>query len=347
MKSRVLVSLIVITLLIALPTAAFADGVPAFEFTTPLFGMDASADGSLLVADTGAGIVELRKDAGKLIVELPGVIDVASQGRGNMFAIANGLLYQISRGSKKNKPGPRVIANLAEFEASVNPDGLEVNPNPFDLALVKGGKNILVADAGGNSLLIVDHRGNIDWVAVLPEELAPTDYIKTLAGCPDAPPDFAFVCGLPEMIPAEAVATSVAVGKDGAFYVSELKGFPAPQGMSRVWRIEPDARHVDCGTSPKCSVVADGFTSIIDLAFARDGSLYVVEFDEGTWAAVEFVPGGMQGGTVNKCNLAAGTCEEVAGGLPLPVAVASARDGTLYAIINALVPGAAQVITLP
>lgn len=346
MKSRVLVSLVIIAVLIALPTAAFADGVPAFEFTTPLFGMDAAADGSLLVADTGAGIVELRKDAGKLIVDLPGVIDVASQGRGNMFAIANGNLYQISRGSKKNKAGPRMIANLAAFEETVNPDGLEINPNPFDLALVKGGKNVLVADAGGNSLLIVDHKGNIDWVATLPLELAPTAYAKTLVGCPDAPPDFAFVCGLPEMIEAQAVATSVAIGKDGAFYVSELKGFPAPQGMSRVWRIEPDARHEDCGVSPKCSVVADGFTSIIDLAFGRDGSLYVVEFDEATWAAVEFGLGG-QGGTVNKCNLAAGTCEEIASGLPLPVAVALTRDGTLYAIINALVPGAAQVITLP
>jgi hypothetical protein len=239
-----------------------------------------------------------------------------------------------------------VIANLAAFEETVNPDGLEINPNPFDLALVKGGKNILVADAGGNSLLIVDHKGNIDWVATLPLELAPTDYAKTLVGCPDAPPDFAFVCGLPEMIPAQAVATSVAVGTDGAFYVSELKGFPAPQGMSRVWRIEPDARHEDCGVSPKCSVVADGFTSIIDIAFGRDGSLYVVEFDEATWAAVEFGLGG-QGGTVNKCNLASGACEEVASGLPLPVAVALTRDGTLYAIINALVPGAAEVITLP
>jgi hypothetical protein len=37
----------------------------------------------------------------------------------------------------------------------------------------------------------------------------------------------------------------------------------------------------------------------------------------------------------------------VAGGLPLPIAAAAHRDGTLYAAIGSLIPGAAQVITLP
>lgn len=35
---------------------------------------------------------------------------------------------------------------------------------------------------------------------------------------------------------------------------------------SKVWRIEPGTLEADCATSPACSVVADGFTSIIDLA---------------------------------------------------------------------------------
>jgi hypothetical protein len=129
---------------------------------------------------------------------------------------------------------------------------------------------------------------------------------------------------------AQPVATSVRSAKMAP---RQRRAVSRPAGR-RAWRIEPDARHEDCGTSSKCSVVADGFTSIIDIAFGRDGSLYVVEFDEGTWAAVELGLGGMLGGTVNKCNLAAGTCEEIATGLPLPVAVVSARDGTLYAAIT-------------
>jgi hypothetical protein len=38
--------------------------------------------------------------------------------------------------------------------------------------------------------------------------------MSQLTGCPNPPPDIAFVCDLPPMIPAEGVATSVAVGPD-------------------------------------------------------------------------------------------------------------------------------------
>ncbi len=344
MKRKILVSLIVVALLVALPIAALADGVPSFDFSTPLFGLDAAPDGSLLVADGGSGIVELRNGAGSLVAELPGVADVASIGRGNMFALANGQLYRVSRGSI------RQLADLVAFEAAVNPDGGEIDSNPFDVAALNG-RQALVADAAGNSLLVVDQRGNVDWVSTFPDELVPTDNIQNLIGCPNAPPELAFVCGI-DMMPAQAVATSVAVGPDGAYYVGELKGFPGPLGMSQIWRIEPGTLHAQCGSSPACSVVASGFTSIVDLAFGPDGTLYVVEFDEASFMAVELefffgIPGLTQGGTVNACNLSAGTCSVVAGGLPLPIAAAAHRDGTLYAAIGSLIPGAAQVITLP
>jgi hypothetical protein len=344
MKRKIFVSLIVVALLVALPIAALADGVPSFDFSTPLFGLDTAPDGSLLVADGGSGIVELRNGAGSLVAELPGVADVASIGRGNMFALANGQLYRVSRGSI------RQLADLVAFEATVNPDGGEIDSNPFDVAALNGGQ-ALVADAAGNSLLVVNQRGNVDWVATFPDELVPTDNIQNLIGCPNAPPELAFVCGI-YMMPAQAVATSVAVGPDGAYYVGELKGFPGPLGMSQIWRIEPGTLHAQCGSSPACSVVASGFTSIVDLAFGPEGTLYVVEFDEASFMAVELefffgIPGLTQGGTVNACDLSAGTCSVVAGGLPLPIAAAAHRDGTLYAAIGSLIPGAAQVITLP
>jgi hypothetical protein len=92
--------------------------------------------------------------------------------------------------------------------------------------------------------------------------------------------------------------------------------------------------------------VADGFTSIIDLAFGPDGTLYVVELDEASWFAVEH-GAGMAGGTVNACDSSTWTCADVATGLPMPVATALDRAGTVHVAINALVPGAAEVITLP
>ena len=56
---------------------------------------------------------------------------------------------------------------------------------------------------------------------------------------------------------------------------------------------------------------------IVDLTFGPDGTLYVVEIDEASWAAVEFGVGAL-GGTVNACNPTTWTCSQVATGLPIP-----------------------------
>lgn len=347
MKRRMLQGLLLVAILAALPAAAMANGVPAFDFASPLFGLAVAPDGSLLVADTGAGVVELRSGEGGVVAELPGVADIAPIGRGDMFAITSGgsdptsgKLFRVSRG------GTAMLADLAAFEAANDPDGGGVDSNPFDVAVLNGG-HALVADAAGNDLLIVDQRGNVDWVATLPMEDVSTDNLIALTGgCPASP-----FCGLPPMMPAQAVATSVAIGPDGAYYVGELKGFPAPTNASKVWRIEPGTLHADCAVSPACSVVAEGFTSIIDLAFGPDGMLYVVEFDENSFLAFELpflgLPPAPAGGTVNQCDLSAGTCTEFAAGLLMPTSVAVDRNNQVYATVSALIPGAAQVIMLP
>ncbi len=309
----------------------------------PVFGLATAPDGSVLTTDVAAGVQEYRKGTFSPIAQLPGATDVAPIGRGNMFVITSGgfggdgRLYRVARGSV------REIADLGEFEATVNPDGAEINPNPFDVAVLNGG-HALVTDAGGNSLLIVDQRGNIDWVATLPVELVSTANIKSLLDCPGSG---APQCGLPAMFPAQGVATSIAIGPDGAYYVGELKGFPAPTGESRVWRIEPGARHEQCGSSAACSVALDGFTSIIDLAFGPDGTLYVVELDENSWFALELPPGKAVGGSVNACNVGTGSCTQLATGLFMSTAVAVDKKGKLSVVTNGLIPGAATLSTLP
>ena len=352
MKRRVLVLLSALAILALVPAVALADDVPNFDFATPLFGLAAAPDGSLLVADTGAGIVELRHGEGNMVAFMPGVTDVAPIGRSSMFAITGGgedptagKVFRVSRGSQ------RELADLKAYEEAYNPDGGEIDSNPFDVAALSG-EYALVADAGGNSLLMVDDEGNIDLVATLPPALASTANVKALVGCPAPPPDLAFACDLPEMIPAEAVGTSVAIGPDGAYYVGELKGFPAPVGESKVWRIEPGTLNADCGTSPACSVVYSDFTSIIDLAFGPDGTLYVVEFEESTWLAAELyafygVPVALQGGTISACDSYGGGCSEVLASVMFPTAVAVDKKGAAYATVAALIPGAAQVVALP
>jgi hypothetical protein len=341
-------------MLLVTPVGAVTVAAPVVDepFGGPLFGLATAPDDSLLVADSGAGIFEIRKGKRDLVVALPGVSDVAPIGRGSMFAVTGGdtpggKLYRVSRGE-----GAVEIADLAAYERDVNPVKPEVNPNAFDVAVLTGGK-ALVADAGGNDLLIVDMKGHIDWVATFPDQLVSTANGKTLVGCPNPiAPDLAFVCDLPEMVPSQPVPTSIAIGPDGAYYVGELKGFPGPIGASRIWRIQPGALHAECGVSPACSVVADGFTSIVDLNFGPDGTLYVTEIDEASFLAVELgtffgIPGLTAGGTVNACNSTSWACTVVKTNLPIPTATATDSKGNLYATVSALIPNQAQVVQLP
>ena len=89
---------------------------------------------------------------------------------------------------------------------------------------------------------------------------------------------------------AEAVPTAVAVGPDGNWYVSELKGFPFHPGSSRIWRIKRGAEDATCDPEQPnraCRTVETGFTSVIDLAFGDDGELYVLEIAKAGLLAVE------------------------------------------------------------
>lgn len=324
---------IVAAVVSSFPATAIA--VPAYEFAGPVFGLGARGD-VLFAADSGAGIVRFGATDARLAVELLGVSDVAPRSRGRMWALAGAQeLYRIADGR------PRAVADLGAFEERVNPDGGVIDSNPLHLVDIGEGQ-VLIADAGANALLIRTRAGRLNWVATLPTEVVSTENAKTIAGCPDAPPDLQEICELPEEIPAEAVSTSVAVGPDGAFYVTELKGFPAPAGESRIWRIEPGSRRVVCGTDPECTLVADGFTSIVDITFAPDGTAYVVEFDEASWFAVELEAG--VGGTINACDPTTWVCTEAATELLMPFAVAATASGGVYAAVSILVPGAAEVI---
>ena len=188
-----------------------------------------------------------------------------------------GTLYRWKQSSGEVKPVADVTAYQVTDPDPYDQEDEPTESNPYGVASLEDG-SALVADAAGNDLLRVWPNGDIVTVArIKPRVVRVGD---EFADVPDFPPP-----GTP--ITSEAVATSVTVGADGAYYVGELRGFPSTVGTSQVWRIEPDS--VDAVCNPKkpdegaCTRYADGFTSIQDLAAGPDGELYVLELVKAGW----------------------------------------------------------------
>lgn len=134
--------------------------------------------------------------------------------------------------------------DVAAHEFSFNPGGGPLDSNPYGVLAQAGGQ--VVTDAGANALLRVEANGDMSTLATFPSR--------------------------PQGRPTDAVPTAVAVGPDGAYYVSELTGIPFAAGASRIYRVVP-------GQAP--TVAWSGFTTVIDITFDPDGNLYVLEHSTG------------------------------------------------------------------
>lgn len=333
-----------------------------FSLTPPVFDIESVADGSLLYG-VGNTVMEIRKGETGTVQTVPTVPGsalngFAAQGRGNFFATSAGLDLAVGAGLWHVSHGhARLVGDIEAFETARDPDA-SVGPawkdpaceatgpfsagpqsNPYHVATLSG-NTALVADAAGNSLLRVEKDGDVEVVAVFTPPVAG-------GGASTSPADW-----MPLPVPGVAVPcyvqpvpTSVAVGPDGAYYVGELIGLTpanfggvASPGLSRVWRIEAGSEGVSC-PSPACTLAFTGFTSVIDVAFGPDGTLYVLEYDENGWAlATDGLGTGTfdaAGGTLNACTLGGG-CTPVAGatGLVLPGAVTFDKWGDLWLLEN-------------
>jgi hypothetical protein len=207
----------------------------------------------------------------------------------------------------------RVVADILAHEEDENPAGGPVDTNPFAVLAEPGGR--IVVDAGGNSLLYAAANGMVETLAVFPSQPNPA--------FPSSPP-------LPPFPPTvESVPTSVARGPDGALYVGELTGFPFVQGLARIFRVVP-------GQDPE--VVCGGFKAIIDIEFAPDGSLLVVEHATDGF----FFPPGS--GKLSRLNLSDCSRTPLLTGLNRPTSVAVGPDGAIYVTNNGVTAGAGQVL---
>jgi hypothetical protein len=139
------------------------------------------------------------------------------------------------------------VADLGTYEQNANPDGRQLDTNPFAVLTSPGGETV-VTDSGANSLLRVDNHGNISPIAVLPV----------------LPPS--------QVFDGDPVPTGFTVGPDGAYYVGILSGAPFRDGVANVYRIVP-------GEAP--TVFRSGFKTVIDVDFDDAGNLYVLQHSGG------------------------------------------------------------------
>ncbi len=200
-----------------------------------------------------------------------------------------------------------VVGDIAAFEAAHNPVPPKDAPDSNANAVLLDGHDLLVVDAGGNDLLRVDSTGKVSLVAAFPPS--------------------SVTCQPP--IPAQSVPTSVVRGPDGAWYVSELTGFPFCEGGASIYRVTADGG---------MSKYATGLTNVTGLAFGDDGTLYAVEIaqhglQKGPIGAVVAIPKG--GGT------SFADYQVIAGGLFAPYGIAI-DNGSAYVTTGSVLPAAAK-----
>lgn len=229
------------------------------------------------------------------------------------FGPDGALLGTLVKGKLKSDT-VKLVADVLANEAANNPDGTDIDSNP--VGLLRRGDNFVVADAGGNAVVKVDDDEEFSTVAVLPP------------GSALAPP----FLGLPPgtQIPTDSVPTSVVRGPDGAYYISQLTGFPFEKGDANIWRVRP-------GQAP--TIYASGLTNVTDLAFGKDGKLYAVQIsDDGLLAGID--------GSLVRIRPHKSTHKTIADHLNAPYGVALTRS-TAYVSTCSVCAGGGEVWRIP
>jgi hypothetical protein len=187
----------------------------------------------------------------------------------------------------------KVLADLTDHETRLNPDGADINANPFNF--VSSGSGFLVTDAGGNTVVRTGSGGSTSTAYVLPTNNLPA--------------------GSQQAVPTGIVKTS-----DGTLYVSDLSGTVA--GASRIWQIKP-------GQQPQ--VVVTGLSDVIDLALDHSGNLLALSYTQGFGAT------GPLPGALSKIDLKTFQATSIPTGTQLtaPTGLAVGPAGQIYVTNNA------------
>lgn len=215
----------------------------------------------------GASDVDVR---GNRIAVLVGGLSEAATARDSLpdeYAAFGTLRTGKLRWAPLTGDDLRLVADVNAFEVANNPDGNEPPDSNASGFVARGDNRWAITDAGGNTLLRVGRQG-LSTVAVFPDgDPVPNPF-------PEGPREFN----------PQAVPTDVTIGPDGAYYVSQLTGFPFPTGGSTIWRVTRDG---------DVSAYATGLTMVTSLAWRGD-TLYAVQLDDENFLGEETASGSLR-----------------------------------------------------
>ncbi|KAM3102304.1 ScyD/ScyE family protein [Phormidesmis sp. 146-12] len=255
-----------------------------------------------------------------------GVNDVAFDAAGNAYALLGFASNPANRDSIVQVPDfAQLIAidnfdggsswtrliDFGAYELNNNPDGQDINTNPYDLLIQDN--TVYVIDAGGNNLLSQRAFSNqLELETVFPSRSA----IDPFTG---------------QTVVQQSVPTAIKVGSDGAFYVGELTGYPLQAGAAQVYRLN---------AAGQLEIYASGFTNIVDLAFDQAGGLYVLEYD------ADGLLTGSDAGALVYLSPDGKTRTTVTNALLNPTGLEIGSDGDIYISNKGFVAGQGEVLRL-
>lgn len=253
----------------------------------------------------GTGIHDLYFDNGG---NLYGILGFGADPslRSNLGISSFGKLISVNL---SGTPSWSVGPDISAYEAANNPDGLEINSNPYSLAIGNG--ITYVADAGGNDILQVSNTETISLT-----HLFPTQSVN-LPFPPFAP------------YPMQAVPTGIVIGPDNNLYIAQFTGFPFPPGGASIYRLN----------SGGVTQFATGFTNLIGLAFGPNGNLFALQY------ATNYLGGNFQG-SVWEITPDGTKTNIFSEGLVSPTGIAVSSDGTIYVANRGAVAGEGELLAL-
>jgi sugar lactone lactonase YvrE len=219
-----------------------------------------------------------------------GVSDIAFIGD-DMYAITAGAgcshgLVHTDNGVYRVFPDGKwkMIADLSAFQKA-NP---VAHPNPPDFE--PDGTWYSMVSVRGNLYAVEPNHGELD-------EISPWGEIRRIA----------------DISASQGHIVPTAVAYHGDFFVGNLGLFPIVEGSSKILRITASG-HV--------TTVITGLTTVLGVAFDREGFLYILENTTGNPFPTA--------GTGEVLRVAKDGLEEIATGLSLPTAMTFGPDGVLY-----------------